>query len=159
MLFSSTTWYSPKLGDTGRFTVPCYLQDVQISNALVDLGASVNLMNYSLFKKLGLKDIRPTRITIQLVDRSVKLPRGFAEDVLVRVDMFNFPVNFVIMDIEEDTKVPLILGRPFLNTAKAIIDVHEKSLKLRVGTEEVTFNIDQFMKQPWEEDIGLVDSI
>ncbi|XP_071734241.1 uncharacterized protein [Rutidosis leptorrhynchoides] len=125
----------PKLGDKGRFTVPCYLQDVQIRNALVDLGASVNLMPYSLFRKLGLIDLNPTRMTIQLADRSVKLPRGITEDVLVRVDKFAFPVDFIIMDIEEEEKVPLILGRPFLNNAKVVIDVHEKSLKLRVGSE------------------------
>ncbi|XP_071729940.1 uncharacterized protein [Rutidosis leptorrhynchoides] len=94
-----------KLGDTRRFTVPCYLQDVQISNALADLEANVNLMPYSLFQNLGLKDLRPTRMTIQLVNISVIIPRGIAEDILVRVDKFAFPIDFVIMDIEEDNKV------------------------------------------------------
>ncbi|XP_071728273.1 uncharacterized protein [Rutidosis leptorrhynchoides] len=90
------------------------------ANALADLGASLNLMPYSLFKKLGLHESRPTRMTIQLADRSVKISLGIAEDILVRVDKFAFPVDFVIMDIEEDSKVPLIFGRPFLDTAKAV---------------------------------------
>ncbi|XP_071699943.1 uncharacterized protein [Rutidosis leptorrhynchoides] len=149
----------PKLGDTGRFAVPCYLQDVQISNALADLGASINLMPYSLFKKLGLNELRPTRMTIQLADRSVKIPREISNDILLRVDKFAFPVDFVILDIEEGTKVPLILGRPFLSTTKAVIDVHENCLKLGVGKEEVTFNFDQLMSHPREEDVSLTDSL
>ncbi|XP_071727870.1 uncharacterized protein [Rutidosis leptorrhynchoides] len=149
----------PKLGDTGRFMGPYYLQYVQISNALADLGASVNLMPYSLFKKLGLNELRTMRMTIQLADRSVKIPQGIAEDILVRVDKFAFPVDFIIMDIEADTEVPFILGRPFLNTAKVVIDIHEKSLKLRVSKEEVTFNVDQLMNHPREEDVSLIDSL
>ncbi|XP_027348305.1 uncharacterized protein LOC113859824 [Abrus precatorius] len=112
-----------KLKDPGSFTLPCLIGRLIIDRALADLGASINLMPYSVFKKLGLGEPRPTRISIQLADRSIKYPRGIIEDVLVKVDKFIFPIDFVILDMDEDIDVLLILGRPFLATARAIIDV------------------------------------
>ena len=108
-----------------------------MEKALVDLGASINLMPYSLFKKLGFGELKPTRMSLQLADRSVKLPRGVIEDVLVKVESFIFPIDFVILDMDADIEVPLILGRPFLATAKAIIDVADGRLVLRIGEDEL----------------------
>ncbi|XP_027368188.1 uncharacterized protein LOC113874166 [Abrus precatorius] len=130
-----------KLKDPGSFTLPCLIGRLIVDRALADLGASINLMPYSVFKKLGLGEPRPTRMSIQLADRSIKYLRGIIEDVLVKVDKFIFPVDFVILDMDEDTDVPLILGRPFLATARAIIDVKDGKLILRVGDENVTFKI------------------
>ncbi|XP_027342241.1 uncharacterized protein LOC113855018 [Abrus precatorius] len=112
-----------KLKDPGSFILPCLIGRLIVDKALADLGASINLMPYSIFKKLGLGEPRPTRMSIQLADRSIKYPRGIIEDMLVKVDKFIFPVDFVILDMDEDTEVSLILGRSFLATVKAIIDV------------------------------------
>ncbi|KAK8924217.1 hypothetical protein KSP39_PZI019125 [Platanthera zijinensis] len=103
-------------------------------------------MPYSLFQKLGLGNPSPTKMSIQLADRSIKYPVGIVEDVLVKIDKFIFPVDFVILDIEEDADVPIILGRPFLATSRAIIDVSNGRLLLRVGDDEVTIDIDPSMK-------------
>ncbi|XP_073288032.1 uncharacterized protein [Primulina huaijiensis] len=99
--------------------------------ALCDLGASINLMHFSVFRKLGLGEPKPTRMSLQLADRSFKYPRGVIEDVLVKVDKFIFPADFVVLDMVEDMEMPLILGRPFLATGKALIDVKEGKLRLR----------------------------
>ena len=121
-----------KLKDPGSFTIPCTIGSLSFGRALADLGASINLLPYDIFKKLGLGEPKPTRMSIQLADRSIKYPRGIIEDVLVKIDKFIFPVDFVILDMDEDVNVPLILGRPFLATAKAIIDVHDGKLILMV---------------------------
>ncbi|XP_027351121.1 uncharacterized protein LOC113862214 [Abrus precatorius] len=122
---------SKKLKDPRSFNLPCLIDRLIVDRALADLGASINLMPYSIFKKLGLREPRPTRMSIQLADRSIKYPRGIIEDVLVKVDKFIFPIDFVILDMDEDTDVLLILGRLFLATAGAIIDVRDGKLILR----------------------------
>ncbi|CAH9088199.1 unnamed protein product [Cuscuta epithymum] len=106
-----------KLKDPGSFTIPCLIGDLTFDRALADLGASINLMPYSLCEKLALGPLKPTRMCIQLADRSVKYPKGIIEDVLVKVDKFIIPVDFVILDMNRDREVPLILGRPFLANA------------------------------------------
>ncbi|XP_075494683.1 uncharacterized protein LOC142532251 [Primulina tabacum] len=136
----------PKLKDPGSFSIPCTIGDVVFHKALCDLGASINLMPFSVFRKLGLGKPKPTRMFLQLADRSVKYPRGVIEDVLVKVDKFIFPADFVVLDMEEDTEMPLILGRPFLATGKALIDVQEGKLRLRVGEEEITFDVFNALK-------------
>ena len=110
----------PKLKDLGSFTITC-----AIGNAVFvcDLGASINLMPWPIFKKLKLGEPRLTIVTLQLADRSLTHPRGIIEDVLVKVDKFIFPPDFIILDMQEDSEVPIILGRPFLATGKAMIDV------------------------------------
>eukprot|EP00257_Ricinus_communis_P020549 XP_015579800.1 uncharacterized protein LOC107261907 [Ricinus communis] len=120
-----------KRHDPGSFTAPCVIGELPISGALVDLGASINLMPTCLFDRLGLSEPKPTRMSIQLVDRTIKIPRGIVEDVLVRVDKFIFPVDFVVMDMEGKSDVPLILGRPFLATSRVVIDVSNRKLQLR----------------------------
>nr|KYP39002.1 hypothetical protein KK1_039712 [Cajanus cajan] len=105
-------------------------------------------MPLSMLKKIGEVEVRPTRMTLQLVDRSIKLPHGIVEDMIMKVDKFMFPVDFVVMDKEEDVEVPLILGRPFMKTARVIIDMDDGKLKVRVQDEEVSFNIFEEMKFP-----------
>ena len=97
-----------------------------MDKALLDLGASVNLLPYSVYKQLGLGELKPTTTTLSLADRSMKIPKGIVEDVLVKVDKFYYPVDFVVLDtepvVEGTNHVPIILGRPFLATSNAIIN-------------------------------------
>ena len=113
----------PKLKDLGSFTIPCTIGRYTFSKVLCDLGASINLMPYSVMQKLGLDEPKPTNVSLQLADRSITYPKGILEDVLVKDDKFIFPVDFIVLDMEEDREVPLILGRPFLATGRALIDV------------------------------------
>ena len=141
-----------KLKDPRSFTIPCLIGNLSEERALADLGASINLMPYKIFQKLGLGEPKPTRMSLQLADRSVKFPRGVVEDVLVKVQDFIFPADFVILDMEADVEVPLILGRPFLATARAIIDVGDGKLVLRVGNEEVIVKMPDVLKQSMHHD-------
>ncbi|GJZ84987.1 reverse transcriptase domain-containing protein [Tanacetum coccineum] len=135
-----------KLGDPGRFLIPCEFTGITTCNALADLGASINLMPYSVWKSLSLSDLTPTCMTLELADRSITEPIGIAEDVFVNVGKFQFPADFVVVDFEPDPRVPLILGRCFLKTSHALIDVYEGEITLRVGKEAITFNLDQTSK-------------
>ncbi|GKD03806.1 reverse transcriptase domain-containing protein [Tanacetum coccineum] len=109
------------------------------SLALADLGASINLMPLSVFEKLNLQRLTKTRIILKLADRSTSTPTGIAEDVFVKVGPFYFPADFVVVDYDADPRVPLILGRPFLRTARALIDVHGEKMTLRHDDQSVTF--------------------
>ncbi|KAM6549146.1 hypothetical protein CsatB_020822 [Cannabis sativa] len=131
----------PKLKDPGSFNIPFSIGGSVETKALCDLGASINLMPLSVFKRLGLGKAKPTTVTLQLADRSLTHPRGIIEDVLVKVGKFIFPADFLILDMEEDSTIPIILGRPFLATGRALIDVQKGELKLRVQDEEVNFNV------------------
>lgn len=142
----------PKLGDPGSFTIPCIFENSEAYDALADLGASVNLMPHSLFLKLGLGDLKPTRMAIRFANQSYDSPIGIAEDIPVTVGPITFPVDFVILEMREDTKVPIILGRPFLNTADAIIHVQKEKLSIGVGDERIICHIDKAMKQPKSTD-------
>ena len=113
----------PKLKDLGRFFIPCMIGNSHFEKALCDLGASINLMTLSVFKKLGLGEAKPTTVFLQLADRSIQYPRGIIEDVLVKVDKFIFPVDFIVLDMEEDQDIPIILGWPFLAIGRTLIDV------------------------------------
>ncbi|GKD67323.1 retrovirus-related pol polyprotein from transposon TNT 1-94 [Tanacetum coccineum] len=125
--------------DPGSFTLPCYINNVCFEKALADLGASVSVMPLTTFTNLGLGDLTPTKLTVELADRTIKCPKGVAENVLVEISKFVFPIDFIVLDMPEDVKVSLILGRPFLSTAHAKIDVFEKEITLRVWNEKVTF--------------------
>ncbi|GJS19177.1 hypothetical protein Tco_0447809 [Tanacetum coccineum] len=125
--------------DPGSFTLPCFINNVCFDNALVDLGASVSVMPLSTYLNLGLGELAHTKLTVELADRTVKYPKGIAENVLVGIGKFVFPVDFIILDMPEDIKVPLILGRPFLSTARAKIDVYKRKITLRVGEERIVF--------------------
>ncbi|GJX44507.1 reverse transcriptase domain-containing protein [Tanacetum coccineum] len=132
-----------KLGDPGKFLIPCDFPGMDVCHALADLGASINLMPLSIWKKLSLPELTPTRMTLELADRSITRPKGLAEDVFVKVGKFHFPTDFVVVDFEADPRVPLILGRSFLRTGRALIDVYGEEITLRVNDEAVTFNLDQ----------------
>ncbi|GJU07107.1 reverse transcriptase domain-containing protein [Tanacetum coccineum] len=132
-----------KLGDPGKFLIPCNFPEIAECLALADLGASINLMPLSIWKKLSLPELTPTQMILELADRSTTRPTGIAEDVFVRVGKFHFPADFVVVDYVVDPRVPLILGRPFLRTARALIDVYGEELTLRVGDEAITFKHSQ----------------
>ncbi|GJT30890.1 reverse transcriptase domain-containing protein [Tanacetum coccineum] len=132
-----------KLGDPGKFLIPCNFLGIDVCHALADLGASINLMPLSFWKKLSLPELTPTRMTLELADRSITHPKGLAEDVYVKVGKFHFPTDFVVVDFKVDPRVPLILGRSFLRTGRALIDVYEEQITLRVDNEAITFNLDQ----------------
>ncbi|GJT29479.1 reverse transcriptase domain-containing protein [Tanacetum coccineum] len=120
-----------KLEDPGKFLIPCALQELDRTSALADSGASINLLPHSIYKQLGLGALTPTRMTLELANRSITHPMGIAEDVVVRVDGFTFLADFVVVNFVPDPRVPIILGRPFLRTAKALIDLYEETLTLR----------------------------
>ncbi|GKD56956.1 DNA-directed DNA polymerase [Tanacetum coccineum] len=143
---------SSKEKDPGSFTIPCQVSNLQIDNALADLGANISLMPYTMYEKLGLGEPKPTRMSLELADRSIQYPRGIVENVLIKLDKFVLPIDFVIFDMPEDSRIPIILGRPFLATARAMIDAFNKKITLRVGDDEVIFDMDQSMKMPPTED-------
>ncbi|GJV81781.1 reverse transcriptase domain-containing protein [Tanacetum coccineum] len=129
-----------------------------------DLGASINLMPYSLYAKLSLKTLKPTKMSVRLADKSFQYPVEIAKNMLVEVGKFTFPIDFVVLEMEEDSKVPQILGRPFLHTADAVIRVKRKQLNLGVGTEHMTFHMDSAMKHSYSNDdtcfsIDVIDEI
>ncbi|GJV55934.1 putative reverse transcriptase domain-containing protein [Tanacetum coccineum] len=125
--------------DTWSFTLPCFINNTCFDNALVDLGASVSVMPLLTYLNLGLGELARTKLTVELADRTVKYPKGIAKNVLVGIGKFTFPVDFIILDMPEDIKVPLILGRPFLSTARAKIDVYKRKITLKVGEEKIIF--------------------
>ncbi|XP_023758745.1 uncharacterized protein LOC111907178 [Lactuca sativa] len=134
-----------KKGYLGSLTLPSQFGNLSTIHALSDLGASVNLKPYSFFKKLDLPEPRPIRMEIHLANKTMTFPRGICEHLLVRVDIFVFPAEFIILDMEADPQVPIILGKPFLNTTSAILNMQDSKLNLRVGDESVTFGFDQAM--------------
>ncbi|GKA23840.1 DNA-directed DNA polymerase [Tanacetum coccineum] len=127
---------SSKEKDPGSFTILCQVSNLHINNALADIGASISLMPYTMYEKLGLWEPKPTRMSLELADRSIQYPRGIVENVPIKVDKFVLPVDFVILDMPEDSRILIILGRPFLETARAMIDVFNKKIMLRVGDNE-----------------------
>jgi hypothetical protein len=125
-----------KYKDPGCLTITCMIGVSQIERALLDLGASVNLLPYLVYLQLGLGELKPTSMTLQLADRSVNIPWGIIGDVLIKVDKFDFPVDFIVIDMEPIldvvNQIPMILGRPFLATANALI-------KCRIGVMKISF--------------------
>ena len=124
-----------KFKDPGSVTIPCTIRKEAVNKALIDLGASIDLMPLSMCRRIGNLKIDPTKMTLQLVDRSITRPYGVVKDVLVKVRHFIFLVDFVIMDIEEDTEIPLILGRPFILTANCVVDMGNGNLELSIDNK------------------------
>nr|GEU46562.1 hypothetical protein [Tanacetum cinerariifolium] len=149
-----------KLGDTGKFLIPCGFSELKCK-ALADLGASINLMPLSVWKKLGLPDLIPTRMTLELSNRAICTPDGIARDVFVPVGKFTFPADFVVVDYESDPRVPLILGRPFLRTARALIDIHGEEMILRDEDERLTLNMKHdtvsYSNHPHRDSVNLIN--
>ena len=137
-----------KIQDPGSFTIPYTIGNSKMGKSMCDSGANINLMSLSVVKRLSLGEITPTTMTLQMADVTLAQPEGILEDVLIKVGKFIFPVDFVVIDIEEDKQISLLLGRPFLATGASLIDVKKGELTLRVGDEVVHFNLNQSLKQP-----------
>nr|GEU83102.1 reverse transcriptase domain-containing protein [Tanacetum cinerariifolium] len=150
-----------KFGDPGKFLIQCGFSELKCK-ALADLGASINLMPLSVWKKLGLPELIPTRLTLELANRAICTPVGIAKDVFVPVGKFTFPADFVIVDYESDPRAPLILGRPFFRSARALIDVHGEKMILRDGDERLTLNMrhdtSSYSNHPQKESINLINA-
>nr|GEW67152.1 reverse transcriptase domain-containing protein [Tanacetum cinerariifolium] len=142
-----------------RDSLPPHIPELNCK-ALANLGASINLMPLSIWKKLGLPDLIPTRMTLELANRAICTPDGIARDVFVPVGKFTFPADFVVVDYESDPRVPLILGRPFLRTARALIDVHGEEMILRDGDERLTLNMKHdtasYSNHPHRDSVNLI---
>ncbi|GKA28025.1 reverse transcriptase domain-containing protein [Tanacetum coccineum] len=148
-----------KLGDPGKFLIPCDFPGMDKCLALADLGASINLMPLSVWKNLSLLELTPTCMTLELADRLISQPIGIAEDVDIKVGKFQFPADFIVVAFDADPRVPLILERSFLKTGRALIHVYEGELTLRVGKEAVTFNLDQTSRYSSNYDDNSVNRI
>nr|GFA22223.1 reverse transcriptase domain-containing protein [Tanacetum cinerariifolium] len=148
-----------KLGDPNKFLISCNFLRMDKCLALADLGASINLMPLFVWNKLSLPDLSPTCMTLELMDRSISRLVGVAEDVSVKVGKFNFQADFVVVDFDADPRVPLILGRSFLRTRRALIDVYEGELTLCVGNKAVTFNLDQTSRYSANYDAESINQI
>ena len=158
-----------KYKDPGCPTISVNIGGTCVEKALLDLGSSVNLLPYLVYKQLGLGELKPTSITLSLVDRSIKIPKGTVEDVLIQVEKFYYPVDFVVLDIEPGVVganyVPIILGRPFLATSNAIINFRNGVMQLTFGNMTLELNIFHFSKkhmQPVEEgpeEVCIIDKI
>ncbi|GJV71479.1 reverse transcriptase domain-containing protein [Tanacetum coccineum] len=150
-----------KVRDPRKFLIPCDFSELEGCLALADLGVSINLMPLSVWKKLMLPNLIPTRMTLELANRSVAYPVGIAEDVFVQVGKFTFPADFVVVEYDVD-RVPLIFKRPFLSTIRALVDVYGEGLNLRVGDEKLVFNVESTSKYPHkhgDESINQIDII
>ena len=144
----------PKCKDPGMFTIPCKISSVRIEKALLDLGASINVMPRSIYSSLNIGPLKETGVIIQLADRSNAYPDGVLEDVLVQVNELVFPADFYVLDMEDDNSsnsIPILLGRPFLKTARTKMDVHKGTLTMEFDGEVIEFNMNDAMKYPSEE--------
>ncbi|XP_070017503.1 uncharacterized protein [Nicotiana sylvestris] len=149
-----------KLSDPGSFTIPCTIKNFAFAKALCDLGANINLMPLVIYKRLGIVRARPTSMLLQLADSTVKRPFGILDDVLIQVGKFVFPADFVILDCKVNEEIPIILGRPFLATGRALIDCETGELKMRLNDEEIVFNVQKSMRRPSEfANCSLIDVV
>ncbi|GJR45207.1 reverse transcriptase domain-containing protein [Tanacetum coccineum] len=147
--------FPEKLGDPGRFLIPCDFPEMDECLALADLDASINLMPLSIWKELNLPDLTKTRMILELADRTISTPTGIAEDVFVKVGTFFFLADFVVVDYIADPRVPLILGRPFLRTARALIDTFSYNIIESVKRIDV---IDVACEEYAQEVLGFLDT-
>ncbi|XP_057739938.1 uncharacterized protein LOC130957055 [Arachis stenosperma] len=130
-----------KKKNPGNFHIPCAIGETMIDKGLCDLGASINLMPLSLMKRLQINKLTPTDVIIKLADKTQKQVIGVVENMLVKVGNYFLPTDFVILEMEENHIHPIIIGRPFLATARALIDVERGELVLRIHDEQLTFNV------------------
>ena len=145
----------PKHKDPGSVTILFSIGEVVVGKALIDLGASINLMPLSMCRRLGELEIMPTRMTLQLVDHSITRPYGMIEDVLVKVKYLIFPADFIVMDIEEDSDIPLILGCPFMSTASLMVDMGKKMLQMGIEDQKISFDLFHEDKDPPNRNVCL----
>ncbi|XP_059429173.1 uncharacterized protein LOC132162985 [Corylus avellana] len=153
-----------KCKDQGMFTIPCTIGNTRFEKAMIDLGASINVMPYSIYASLKLGSLNKTGVVIQLADRSNAYPKGVVEDVLVQINDLVFPADFYVLDMENgDQTAHILLGRPFLKTSKTKIDVHSGTLTMEFDGEIIKFNIYDAMKYPGDDNpvysIDVIDSL
>jgi hypothetical protein len=144
----------PKLKDPGSFNIPCKIGDHDCEQSLLDLGAGANLMPYTVYKMLGLRELQPTSITLQLADKNIKRPRSILEDVLVKVGKFILPADFIVLDMEEGqmpSPLPIILGRPFMRTANMKICVKKGTVGMKVYGENIVFKVFEESQSPQDD--------
>nr|GFD26498.1 reverse transcriptase domain-containing protein [Tanacetum cinerariifolium] len=143
-----------------KFLISCGFSELKCK-ALADLGASINLMALFVWRKLGLPDLIPTQMTLELANRAIRTPDGIIRDVFVPIGKFTFSADFVVFNYESDPRVPLILGRPFLRTARALIDVHGEEMILCDGDERLTLNMKHetasYSNHPYRESVNLIN--
>lgn len=135
-----------KMDDLGRLTIPCQFRNLEVTQALTVSGASIKLMPYSFYLKLSLYKQRLIRMAINMENKYVTFPKGMVKELLVKVDNFLIPIDFVVLDMSKDGQVPILLERPVLNNPRDLFDIYEKTITLRVGGEAITFRIDKEMK-------------
>ena len=141
----------PKCKDPGSFTIPCVIGNTRFEHAMLDLGASINVMPYSVYASMNLGDLKNDGVIIQLADRSNAYPKGVVEDVLVQVDHLVFPADFYVLEMEDSDHsppMPLLLGRPFMKTAQTKIDVAKGALTMEFGGDMVKFKVPESVKNP-----------
>jgi hypothetical protein len=153
-----------KCKDPGMFTIPCTIGNTRFEKAMADLGASINVMPYSIYASLKLGPLHKTGVVIQLADRSIAYPKGVVEDVLVQINDLVFPADFYVLDMENgDQTAPILLGRPFLKTSKTKIDVNSGTITMEFDGEIIKFNIYDAMKCPYDDNpvysIDMIDSL
>ena len=157
-----------KRSDPGSPTITIGIEGQTFDNALLDLGASVNLLPYSAYLRLGLGDLKATPVTIQLADKSKRVPKGVVEDVMIRVGDFHFPADFIVLDIfpgpEVFERTPIILGRPFLATSSAVMDCKTGNVQLSVGDDKMevkVYNLESILEEEEEEyqNVNLIDTL
>ncbi|XP_026397674.1 uncharacterized protein LOC113293148 [Papaver somniferum] len=147
----------PKCKDPGSFTIPVEIGNNRIGKVMLDLGASVNIMSASIYESLKLGPLKPTNIVLELADRTNVYPRGIIEDVLVQVNQLVFPADFCFLEMDDgsDASTPLLLGRPFMKTAKTVIDVDEGTLTMKFDDEKIRFNMFEVMRYPSDVHSGV----
>jgi len=136
----------PKLKDPGSFSITCVIGKETIDKAICDLGSSVSLLPLSLLKRIGISDLKPTKMTLQLADCSIIYPAGILEDIPIKVGKIYIPADFVVVDIKEDFEIPILLGRPFIPTAGVVINVKYGKIAFHAGDEKVEFEIAKLRK-------------
>ncbi|KAM1168276.1 hypothetical protein ACFX19_030733 [Malus domestica] len=155
-----------KCKDPGSFTIPCIIGTTRFEHAMLDLGASINVMPFSIYESMNLGEVKKDGVIIQLADRSNAYPKGVLEDVLVQVNHLIFPTDFYILDMEDSahsTSLPILLGRPFMKTAQTKIDVFKGTLTMEFDGEVIDFNISETMRYPVDDhscfSIDIIDSL
>lgn len=141
----------PKLKDLGNFSIPCVTDSTSFEQVLCDLGTIISLIALSLCKKLEMGELKPTIITLKLVDHFAKHPIGILEDIPIRVGKFFNPADFDVLEMEENSQIPIILGRPFLATESTIIDIKHGKLFLNVANETIEFDLSNPIEQSFLE--------
>jgi hypothetical protein len=157
----------PKYKDPGCPTISCTIGEYLVKHALLDLRASINLLPFTVYQQMGLSDLKPISITLQLADRSVRTLRGMVKDVLIKIENFYYLVDFIILDIEPtlhlDNGIPIILGRPFLATTNTLINCKNGRMKITFGSMTAELNIFNVMQQQLEDDechyVNLIDTV